>query len=245
MEEGFTLVLPGDLSTPKAARHAVAEFCGDHARCGELLLCVSEVVTNAVLHARSTATLTVRWRADVLTVEVSDDDPTLPVRRPHSITATTGRGLRILDELTVRWGARPTLDGKVVWFDFDLGAFVAQIRDGRAPEPWVAPETARNAPEAEDDERDGYVRIEVHDDLDLATAPNLRNQMVAHAEAGVTRIIVDLSRCHFLDSTGLSLLVTTHHRLLQAGGGLRVEGASGQVHGILDMAGATEFFGQG
>lgn len=120
MEEGFTLVLPGDLTTPKTARRAVADVFGHHARCGELLLCVSEVVTNAVLHARSTTTMTVRRRADVLTVEVSDDDPTLPVRRPHSTTATTGRGLRILDELTVRWGTRPTLGGKVVWFDFDL-----------------------------------------------------------------------------------------------------------------------------
>ncbi len=120
MEEGFTLVLPEDAATPRAARRAVAELFSDHERCGELLLCVSEVVTNAVLHARSAATLTVRRRADVLTVEVKDDDPTLPVRRDHSETATTGRGLHILDELTVRWGTRPTKDGKVVWFDFDL-----------------------------------------------------------------------------------------------------------------------------
>jgi|GEM_PF-5772761 len=54
------------------------------------------------------------------------------------------------------------------------------------------------------------------------------------------------SHCRdFLDSTGLSLLVTTHHRLLQAGGGLRVEGAAGQGRGILDMAGATGFLDQG
>ena len=122
MEEGFTLVLPSDAATPRAARRAVADLFGDHARCGELLLCVSEVVTNAVLHARSAATMTVRRTADVLTVEVKDDDPTPPVRRQFSETATTGRGLRILDELTVRWGTRPSNGGKVVWFDFDLAA---------------------------------------------------------------------------------------------------------------------------
>ncbi len=121
VEEEFTLALPSDSTTPKAARVAVAEHYGHHTRCGELLLCVSEVVTNAVLHARSAPTMTVSRRADLLTVEVADDDPTQPVRRPHSATATTGRGLRILDDLTVRWGARLTARGKVVWFEFDLG----------------------------------------------------------------------------------------------------------------------------
>ncbi|MEO7571352.1 MAG: ATP-binding protein [Acidimicrobiales bacterium] len=125
MEQGFTLVLPNDSATPKAARAAVAEHFGGHARCGELLLCVSEVVTNAVLHARSAPTMTVRREADLLTVEVADDDPTEPVRRSHSRTATTGRGLRILDDLTVRWGTRPTSDGKVVWFEFDLATVAA------------------------------------------------------------------------------------------------------------------------
>ncbi len=120
MEDWFTLVLPGTSATPTEARRAVAERFGAHARCGELLLCVSEVVTNAVLHARSAPTLTVSRTADVLTVEVSDDDPTLPVRRPHSAMATTGRGLRILDDLTVRWGTRRVDGGKVVWFEFDL-----------------------------------------------------------------------------------------------------------------------------
>jgi two-component sensor histidine kinase len=122
VEDAFTLELPGDATTPREARKAVAERFGDQARCGELLLCVSEVVTNAVLHARSATIVTVRRTADLLTVEVRDDDPTPPVRRPHSPTATTGRGLRILDDLAVRWGSRPTGNGKVVWFDFDLAA---------------------------------------------------------------------------------------------------------------------------
>jgi len=122
VEDAFTLELPGDATTPREARRAVAARLGDHARSGELLLCVSEVVTNAVLHARSATTLTVRRSADLITVEVRDDDPTPPVRRPHSTTATTGRGLRILDDLTVRWGTRLTGVGKVVWFDFDLAA---------------------------------------------------------------------------------------------------------------------------
>jgi anti-sigma regulatory factor (Ser/Thr protein kinase) len=120
VEDTITLELPRDATTPRAARRVMADAFGDQARCGELLLCVSEVVTNAVLHARSAATMTVRRSADILTVEVRDDDPRPPVRQPRSAMATTGRGLRILDDLTVRWGSRPNGDGKVVWFDFDL-----------------------------------------------------------------------------------------------------------------------------
>lgn len=121
MEEAFTLDLPDDPAAPRTARQAVTERFGHHARCGELVLCVSEVVTNAVLHARSAATLTLRRRNDLLTVEVHDGDPNPPVRQPHSTTASAGRGLRILDELAVRWGTRPMRGGKVVWFEFDLG----------------------------------------------------------------------------------------------------------------------------
>ncbi len=88
------------------------------------------------------------------------------------------------------------------------------------------------------------VRVRVEDDLDLATAPALRNELVSHIDDGVTDITIDLSACEFLDSTGLSLLVTTHHRLLEAGGGLQLEGATGQVQSVLEMAGTTDFFGR-
>ncbi|MEO7571351.1 MAG: STAS domain-containing protein [Acidimicrobiales bacterium] len=126
-----------------------------------------------------------------------------------------------------------------------LGEFVEQVRDGRAPQPWRAPTATGAERPPPSSNTPTSVRIEVADDLDLATAPALRNQLAAHAEGGATHITLDLSACGFLDSTGLSLLVATHHRLVKAGGGLRVEGAEGQVRGILDMAGATEFFDQG
>src|ERR671913_1543047 len=59
VDDAFTFELPSDATTPRAARKAVAERFGDVDRCGELLLCVSEVVTNAVLHARSATVVTV------------------------------------------------------------------------------------------------------------------------------------------------------------------------------------------
>lgn len=121
MTDGFSLVLPASRSTPKAARDAVAaRYRGEH-RCGELLLCLSEVVTNAIRHAETGVRLTVARHRDVVRVEVADSSPVLPVRRSPSPNASSGRGLLILDQLTAGWGTRRTEDGKVVWFDFDLG----------------------------------------------------------------------------------------------------------------------------
>ena len=88
------------------------------------------------------------------------------------------------------------------------------------------------------------MRVTVDDDLDLATAPALRQVLVDHIEDGVTHITLDLSACEFLDSTGLSLLVTTHHRLARGRRRAAAHRCDGQVRGILDMAGTTDFFGQ-
>lgn len=112
--------LPFHPGTPREARHAVASRYAASPRCGDLLLCVSEVVTNAVLHARSAPRLTLTQHGDVVRVEVVDDDPHLPVRVGHGLSAPTGRGLHLLDRLTTAWGADARDGGKVVWFELDL-----------------------------------------------------------------------------------------------------------------------------
>lgn len=119
--DSFRIELPADAGTPRLARQAVSDRFGDHPRCGDLLLCVSEVVTNAVLHARSRSTMTVAVDGHRVRVEVEDHDPSLPVRRNHDVYAPTGRGLHLLDELAEAWGAEARPRGKVVWFELELG----------------------------------------------------------------------------------------------------------------------------
>jgi anti-sigma B factor antagonist len=128
-----------------------------------------------------------------------------------------------------------------------FGEVANQVRDGRAPRPWAdvapAPEPPAPAPPAEPPRAAATVRVE--DDLDLASASEVRQILLDRIEQGATDIVIDLSDCTFLDSTGLSLLVTTHHRLLELGGGLRIAGAKDQVQGLLDLSGTTDFFGKG
>ena len=85
-------------------------------------LAVSEVVTNAVLHARTPFTITVRPSASGgVRVEVADASPVpVQVRRLGS-SATTGRGLQVVASLSSDWGVEPLPagqgPGKTVWFE--------------------------------------------------------------------------------------------------------------------------------
>ena len=77
---------------------------------------ITELVANAVDHARSESTLSVGVKRGTLCVAVRDARPG-PVPRPAPIdpTAPRGRGLQMVDALTSAWGVTLHADGKTVW----------------------------------------------------------------------------------------------------------------------------------
>jgi hypothetical protein len=80
---------------------------------------VSELVTNACLHARTaiTVALTVSKNGQVR-IEVSDDSPRQPAEQKLGAMATTGRGLRLLSAFG-SWGIDDPIDGRIgktIWF---------------------------------------------------------------------------------------------------------------------------------
>lgn len=82
------------------------------------VLLVSELSTNAVLHARSGFTVRIERRGGVR-VEVDDDDPRLPHVRDYRVDAASGRGMRMIAALARTSGAAPNGSGKTVWFELD------------------------------------------------------------------------------------------------------------------------------
>lgn len=80
-------------------------------------LLVSELVTNAVLHAGSDAEVVVQLTPSVLHVEVIDDSPDMPVLRQPGSSDTSGRGLALVENFASAWGTRRLAHGKSVWFD--------------------------------------------------------------------------------------------------------------------------------
>lgn len=88
----------------------------------DVALSVSELVTNALVHAGTPMTLTAWVREQTVRVEISDGSPHLPAPRDYTAMAGTGRGLRMLEQLVDRWGADPRGDGKTVWFELDAAS---------------------------------------------------------------------------------------------------------------------------
>ena len=80
-------------------------------------LLVTELVTNAVVHAGAKPNVAVILLPHALRVEVGDDDPSGPVARQAADDEESGRGLLLLDQLATRWGVEATPEGKTVWFE--------------------------------------------------------------------------------------------------------------------------------
>jgi len=100
---------------------------------------VSEIVTNALLHAGTPMRLRVLLQGSSLRVELRDGSPHLPHRRDYSSVAATGRGLHMVAQMVDRWGAYPDGRGKVVWFeivdgDQETGDVVGQVPHSQLPE---------------------------------------------------------------------------------------------------------------
>jgi signal transduction histidine kinase len=79
----------------------------------DIVLVVSELVTNALLHGHGTPVLRLLDEADRVRVEVCDDSPLLPVS--HRVTPNSGLGLRVVEQVSAAWGASRRGRGKVVW----------------------------------------------------------------------------------------------------------------------------------
>lgn len=121
---GEQVVLGPDPQAAAAARDFLRRTCrqwGVEAMLDAALLVVSELVTNAVVNARSQVTVRLRLHPDHLLVEVEDEDGRPPVLQEHTDDdALGGRGLVLVDALSARWGSQPCPIGKVVWAELPL-----------------------------------------------------------------------------------------------------------------------------
>ncbi|GAA2875217.1 hypothetical protein GCM10010517_36080 [Streptosporangium fragile] len=85
-------------------------------------LLLSELLTNAVCHAKGPLTLSLHRTARELTVEVTDRSPELPRLRIADATDEDGRGLLLIDALADSWGTTRADEGKTVWFTMRLAS---------------------------------------------------------------------------------------------------------------------------
>jgi anti-sigma regulatory factor (Ser/Thr protein kinase) len=95
------------------------------------MLLVTELSTNAVLHAATAYRVSLDQRKDgTVRIGVSDGSPRKPRARDYGVDATTGRGLGLVGSLAAAWGTSSRPDGKTVWCDLR-----AEAPSGMAAEP--------------------------------------------------------------------------------------------------------------
>jgi len=123
--EARWICLPPAIDSPARTREFLRDLVeqwGALDLLDDALLLVSELASNAVLHARSAMVVTASWAPErgVLRVTVRDDQHDGEPRVRHAdAAATSGRGLEIVQTLASRWGIARDHDGKAVWFELD------------------------------------------------------------------------------------------------------------------------------
>ncbi|KQU70896.1 ATP-binding protein [Phycicoccus sp. Root101] len=126
---------------PRAVAHArhfahttLASWDIDEGTVSNAVLCLSELVTNALLHTDAGCEVRVLLDQGVMTATVRDSGSTVVVD-PSSVTkdplAAHGRGLQLVDAFSTRWGSQLDAAGMSVWFTLEP----ANLHAGRAHVP--------------------------------------------------------------------------------------------------------------
>ncbi|MEW2223318.1 SpoIIE family protein phosphatase [Streptomyces sp. NPDC006990] len=145
--------LPGNALAAGAARRfarvALSRWGVHGTPADDAVLLVSELVTNAVVHAGTSVGLECRYAAGVLYAEVADLHPA----RRVAAHGEEGHGLRLVGALAKEWGFSYRRDRKSVWFQLGTAAHPPDAGDGAGAE--TAADAARETGAVRERQRAG------------------------------------------------------------------------------------------
>jgi anti-sigma regulatory factor (Ser/Thr protein kinase) len=113
-----SLTFPAELHSVRDARHFLLDVLAQWQVDGYDMAApqvLTELAANAALHAHSEYTVHLRLESECLVVEVTDSSPAMPQHRYYGTGATTGRGIALVEALSVAWGVEASPTGKTVW----------------------------------------------------------------------------------------------------------------------------------
>jgi anti-sigma regulatory factor (Ser/Thr protein kinase) len=113
----LTIRLDRDPAMIRGARQAFRRWLDERrvTNTEDAMLVLSELVTNAMVHARAGCTIEVQHRDDLLRLDVRDPSPEPPIISSAQPDGIGGRGLRLVAAIAQAWGWEPTDGGKRVW----------------------------------------------------------------------------------------------------------------------------------
>ena len=83
-------------------------------------------------------------------------------------------------------------------------------------------------------------RVVARGEIDVATAPKLTAALDELIAQGARLVVLDAADVEFMDSSGLRVIVQSGTKLSEAGGRLLIDGMSGAVQRVLEIAGMLE-----
>ena len=89
---------------------------------------------------------------------------------------------------------------------------------------------------------DSHHEVRLLGELDMSTAPRLKDELSRLAADGATTVTVDLSDLAFIDSTGLTVLITGLKRFRQEGGDMMLRSPTPATRKVLEITGLTDVF---
>ena len=126
--ETLRFSVDGGVDAAATARYTVTDGLGEDVEqrmIEDVLLVISELVTNAVRHAGAGANETIDVcltnRGDKILIEVVDGEPEVAPRMRDD-DAPGGMGLMVVSGLCTDWGARQQQGRKTVWAEYSLAA---------------------------------------------------------------------------------------------------------------------------
>ncbi len=84
--------------------------------------------------------------------------------------------------------------------------------------------------------------LHVRGEIDMATCPTLRQEIIGQIGAGHRNLVVDLAGVDFVDSTGLGVLIGGLKRTRSQGGDMRLSGVTGQLSRVFELTGLDDVF---
>jgi anti-anti-sigma factor len=86
---------------------------------------------------------------------------------------------------------------------------------------------------------DGAVIVAIGGDLDIASAPAVRERLLSLLRPGACRLVIDMAAVRYADASGLAALVSTQRRAVLLGGGLRLAAPRPEVAEALTVTGLS------